>query len=142
MKKIKYNSLLKINGYPYHITGKTNDSYLITNAVQLNLKKDDYLYLRKLCIYNESGRFEEDINKEKNIKLYEIFIEKFSETIYSKKMASINHKKKTKHLKDLLIEELENFKEFNLENQVELISQIIMLLKCKEKKANQSIQEQ
>lgn len=46
--KIKINSLIKLDGFFYNITGKTNDYYLIASAVQLILDKKDERTIRKL----------------------------------------------------------------------------------------------
>ncbi|WP_253677710.1 Cas9 endonuclease PAM-interacting domain-containing protein [Treponema sp. OMZ 788] len=45
--KIKINSLLKINGFPCHITGKTGDSFVLRPAVQFCCSNDDVLYFKK-----------------------------------------------------------------------------------------------
>lgn len=61
--KIKINSLLKINGFPCHITGKTNDSFLLRPAVQFCCSNDEVLYFKKILRFNEIRSQREKMGK-------------------------------------------------------------------------------
>ncbi|UTC98779.1 type II CRISPR RNA-guided endonuclease Cas9 [Treponema denticola] len=61
--KIKINSLLKINGFPCHITGKTNDSFLLRPAVQFCCSNDEVLYFKKIIRFNEIRSQREKMGK-------------------------------------------------------------------------------
>nr|WP_256481907.1 Cas9 endonuclease PAM-interacting domain-containing protein [Treponema sp. OMZ 787] len=61
--KIKINSLLKINGFPCHITGKTGDSFVLRPAVQFCCSNDDVLYFKKIIRFNEIRSQRENMGK-------------------------------------------------------------------------------
>lgn len=136
LARIKYNSLLKINGFPYHITGKTNDSYWIMSAIQLLLSKNYYEYLRKLYIFCKEERLEEEIVGEKNIKLYTCILEKLEKSIYSHKLLNINYNGKSKNLKDILESEKENFLLLSEKKQAQILIEIFTLLESNNFGAN------
>lgn len=61
--KIKINSLLKINGFPCHITGKTGDSFVLRPAVQFCCSNDEVLYFKKIIRFNEIRKQREKMGK-------------------------------------------------------------------------------
>lgn len=138
-ERIKYNSLLKINGYPYHITGKTNNSYWVTNAVQPIFSREHYHYLRIASIYSSEGRLENKISVEMNKKIYDCFVEKLENTIYRKKMSTILQKespesskspKIRKSLLQILKEEEKEFIKFDMKEQVKILLEILTLIQA------------
>lgn len=135
-ERIKYNSLLKINGYPYHITGKSNDFYWVTSAVQPLFSKEYYHYLRMAHIYLSEGRLESKISSEMNKKIYDCMIEKLENSIYSKKMSNIKHKNSTKSLLQILKEEEKRFIEFDMKEQVEILIETLTLIQANNRGAN------
>lgn len=135
-EKIKYNSLLKINGYPYHITGKTNDSYWITGAVQPLFSQEQYEYLRKASIFLSEGRLDKEINAKENKKILTCMIEKLENTIYRKKMGSIIHNRIGKNLAQILKEEENKFSTFPLKEQLEVIFESLTLMQANNFGAN------
>ncbi|MGI5066435.1 type II CRISPR RNA-guided endonuclease Cas9 [Treponema putidum] len=61
--KIKINSLLKINGFPCHITGKTGASFVLRPAVQFCCSNDEVLYFKKIIRFNEIRSQREKMGK-------------------------------------------------------------------------------
>lgn len=51
--RIKINALVKVNGFPCHITGKTGDMLLVRNAVQFCCKQDEALFFKRMISFNK-----------------------------------------------------------------------------------------
>lgn len=91
--KIKINSLFEINGYPMHISGRTNERIVMKSAVQLKIDYEKAKYLKQVIKYASVEK--EDKNMEENLKLtdknnidiYEYLYEKITNSIYSKRPA-------------------------------------------------------
>lgn len=136
LARIKYNSLLKINGFPYHITGKTKNEYLITGAVQLLLEPVYFDYVRLLYKYKNEKVFSKNITKDMNMAMYGHVIEKFSSTIYNRKKCNIEIKKIKYKIEELLLQKEDIFINLSLEEQVIMLLEIIQLLQSKNQGAN------
>ncbi len=80
IKCIKYNSLLKIDGFYYYLAGKSAERICLNNALPFILSDESTTYFRVL----EKGDNNNYITAEKNIKLYSEILEKLK-TIYNKK---------------------------------------------------------
>lgn len=61
MRKIKLQSLVKKDGYPLHISGKTLNRIAVRNAVNLSLQKEWIKYIHMLEKWNEKGYFIENL---------------------------------------------------------------------------------
>lgn len=85
VKKIKLQSLVKLNGYFVHISGKTGNQILLRNAVQLALSDKWQKYVHTIEKAAENSRISPDMTKESNIQLYAVLSEKFNSHIFSKK---------------------------------------------------------
>lgn len=128
--RINIQSLIKVNGFYVHVTGRTNDSILVRAAVQLCLDNNSNNYIKKLSKFNERNIASRDkieitefdgITREQNIHLYEILLMKHCNTIYSKRPNPIGEKLKNgKETFDLL----------NTKEQVYVLLQIIQLFQC------------
>jgi CRISPR-associated endonuclease Csn1 len=118
VKRIKPQSLIKVDGFPLYITGKTNKQYVVRNACNLILTSDWNRYIHVIEKYNLSGQMPKEISPEDNLRLYDELTSKHKDGIYAKRPNSIG---KT----------LENGREkfINLEigKQVNVLTQILNL---------------
>lgn len=124
LKEIKKYSLLNIDNNFFYITGKTNDSYSITNAMELRVEPSEELHIRNLLKYKNQGYFnglEKDF-VEKNRKLYDILMKKHL-TVFSHRPNSMGKK-------------LENYKstfdKLSVTDQVYILLQILRLTSTNE----------
>lgn len=101
-RKIKYNTLFEIDGYRCHLSckscGKSSNYILFKNAQQFVVSNDMERYIKRLVKYNERNQQnskktkeqaemlkitkEDEITKEKNEELYNLFIDKLENTKY------------------------------------------------------------
>ena len=89
---IKFNSLLKVDGYYYYIGGGTGNRYYLYNATSLKMPVKEVGYIKKIDKaiknedYSETDKNSKPIiTKEKNIALFELIINKMSTGIYTYK---------------------------------------------------------
>lgn len=75
MKKIKLQSLIKLNGYYMQISGKTNKQFTVRNYVQFCLNSKWVDYIHKLEKYQDKGVIDDAITDEKNVELYNVLCE-------------------------------------------------------------------
>ena len=61
--RIKVNALLKVNGFPCHITGKTGDMFLLRSAVQFCCNHDDALFFKRILKCNTVKALYEKLKK-------------------------------------------------------------------------------
>lgn len=66
LPKIKINSLFLIDGFAGYITGKSNDSFLIRNAIELFITNEETLYFKKILKSNATSR---EMSKSKQVYL-------------------------------------------------------------------------
>lgn len=154
--KIKINSLLKINGFPCHITGKTNDSFLLRPAVQFCCSNDEVLYFKKIIRFSEIRSQREKIGKTispyedlsfrsyikenlcKKTKNDEIGEKEFYDLLQKKNLEiydmlltkhkdTIYKKRPNSATIDILVKGKEKFKSLIIENQFEVILEILKL---------------
>ena len=116
IRKIKYQSLLKINGYYGYISSKSNNYIFIRNAISMCLSKKWIDYIKKLENIQNKGYIEEMITEEKNIELYKIILDKHINTIFKNRPVPI---KKT------LENGLERFIKLTKEEQCTVLIQIM-----------------
>ena len=121
---IKFNSLLKIDGYYYYIGGKTDNSYYLYNAVPLKLSPLEIKYVKKIDKAIQTNNYEEKsgvnkdiLTKEENVKLFDALVQRLNKGIFTKKKGG-------------LVKSLENgkekFYELDLEKQCKVIQNIIL----------------
>lgn len=93
IEKIKINSLFKINGFYYHITGKSGDSYVIRSAVQLQVGGSEEKIIKQLINIKNKNFTEEsakEVLKEEQLdKIYFYLLDKYKNTIYKNRINSI-----------------------------------------------------
>lgn len=138
--KLKYNSLLKIDGGLYKITGKTANQYIIHKASEWHIDNKWIRYIKIIekylafsddfkkelpqtedeIIVAKSGK--ENINKQvlsrgKNVELYDVIITQLSKSIYN--MSNIQT------VKEKLIQSKEDFETISIDSQTKLLSNLI-----------------
>ena len=112
MEKIKVKSLFKINGYYYYLNAKSVNRIIWGNATQLFLENDINEYVRKISKNIECI----DINSENNIKVYDIFIEKYSNKLFSNRLGN---------LKEAIIQNRNKFIELKINEQINVILELV-----------------
>ena len=128
ISKIKINTLVKYDGFPMHISGKSGSRIIIKPAVQLCISAEEEQYLKtiikfnaKVKEYNSKDVMKKyEITDEKNISLYQTFLSKL-ETIYSKRPS--NQRK-------IIENNLDGFKELSVEQQVKVLNEILKHFSC------------
>lgn len=127
-RKILMNSLLEIDGFKVHMTGRSGNSLVLANAIQLCIDREKEDYIRNLIKFKT--RFEnsklkideikvykgENIEKDKNIELYDEFIYKLTETIYGIKF---------NYMGNTLIENRDKFIDLSIEKQSILLTEVL-----------------
>lgn len=115
---------MNIDNNFFYITGKTNDSYSITNAMELRVEPSEELHIRDLLKYKNQGYFnglEKDF-VEKNRKLYEILMKKHL-TVFNHRPNSMG--KKLEKYKD-------TFDKLSVGDQMFILLQILRLTSTNE----------
>lgn len=96
VEKIKISSLLKINGFMGYLTAKGGSQLTIRNGVQMCLNSYYMDYIRKIVKVVEDKQSDDQIrsavNKDKNLELYDVLLEKHTESIYRKRANPIGSK--------------------------------------------------
>ena len=116
IRKIKIQSLVKINGYFAYITGRSGSTITVTNAVNMCLDSYWNGYVKKLEKYIDTKIIDKPITEEENIRLYEQLEEKFSTGIFGKRPTPIGNK---------LIGNKEKFISLSLEQQCDVLCNIL-----------------
>ncbi len=124
LEKIKKYSLLKLNGNFFYITGKTNDSFSITNAMELCVDQKSENHIRNLVKFKNQGYFNspEEEAYEENKRLYRILMEKHLK-IFGNRPNSMGKK---------LVKYQAVFEKIALTEQVDVLLQILRLTSTNE----------
>ena len=122
-EKIKMYSLIKVNGYPMYLTGRTGNQLIVSNGIQLVLSYDEAKYIKDLLKINQEefdqNRLENlGINKFRNEKLYDTLNKKYTNEIYRKRPNSMGNK---------MIEWKNTFQNLSIKDQTEVLLQLIQL---------------
>ena len=135
-KKIFIESLIELDGKRYHITGRSVDVILAKHPYQLVLDDFSVQYIKEISEYIEKcserktiidhvmfkvGNRTFQINKENNIKLYEILLDKLHSAVYQKLLKNIEI---TVYGGKNIFENLEVYK------QCVVLSNILKAFKC------------
>ena len=124
MRKIKMNSLIKVNGFYLYLTGRAGKQLLVSNAVQMALSLKYLIYIKKITKEIERGsdnnelELNEYIIKEDNLKLYDVLTDKHLNQIYKKRPNPVGEK---------LVQWREKFIELSLSEQLSVLTQILQL---------------
>lgn len=117
-RKLKIQSLIELNGYKFHLSGKSQNDILLRNAMSLYLPEYWTKYIKKIEKVVNMQVIEEMITPEENIKLYDILVDKHVNTVYSKRPNAFGKK---------LLSARDKFGELKLEEQCEALLQILKL---------------
>ena len=137
ISKIKIDSLFKVDGFYMWLSGRTGNQLLFKGANQLILsssqqtvlKKIVKFYNRRLVNKNYMISEKDNITHEALLDLYDCFIDKLSNTIYSKRLG----------LQAItLLEKKENFIKLSHENKCLVLYEILHLFQCQSVAANLS----
>lgn len=129
---IKKDTLFIINGFPMHLRGIGGKQISFQGAVQLYLDYEQEKYLKRIEKFIDRKKINDKllikeadgITKEKNIKLFEMLLEKLEFSIY---------KNRPNNQIKLLKESIIKFKELGIEQQVLVLDEILWLFRCKAK---------
>ena len=134
LKKIKLNSLFVVNGFPMHLTGRSNNDLLYKSAAQLVLDNADIIYLKKVYkILEEINKSKGDlrtwvpnkfdkVSSEENINLYKKLLNKYKCGVFIKRPGSQI---------ELLENNIEYFNKISIGLQCFVLEQMVKLFSCK-----------
>ena len=91
IRRIKLQTLIYINGYYAHMTGKTGKQITLRNAINLCVSQEWIGYIKRLETGLDKGYFHNLISKDRNTALYELLLEKHLNSIYAKRPNPIGH---------------------------------------------------
>lgn len=131
MPKVRINTLIKVNGFPMYISGKSGDKIITKPAVQLCLSYNEEKYCKKIYEYEEKKKkfknpnlsvdlSRDNISADENLALYKKLVSKAG-TIYS--LRPSNQGK-------VMREGEEAFVDLSVEEQCDLLSQILVYFSC------------
>lgn len=132
VKKIKLQSLVRVNGFYLHITGRTGPQLIVRNAVSLCLDQKWVNYIKAINNFVEKGLAvgdETPVTKALNEELFQILVDKHTKGIYAKKPNTLSGK---------MIDWQKKLNGADLESQVEAIYEILKVTEC----ANYSMKAQ
>jgi CRISPR-associated endonuclease Csn1 len=116
--KIKFQSLIKVDGFPLYITGKQSDRFIVRNACSMILNEDWNRYIHELDKYKATNTIGNVICENMNIKLYDELLYKYNSAIYKKRQNPIS---------SILIQGKDKFVQLSIERQVYVLMQILNL---------------
>lgn len=128
--KIKINTLFEIDGFMMHVVARTGRRLIFRAAHQLCIGYENEKYVKKITKYVErdKGRSDElkitehdEISAEKNIELYNLFLNKLNNTVYKIRLSA---QAKT------LGEKRDKFIELPVEKQSKLLYEILHMFQC------------
>ena len=126
-RKLCIGDLVNIDNYIYYVGGKTDDNFVYDSAVQVVIDKESEKYIKLLSKYqswkkeNKDGELWETITSEKNIRLYNILVEKMNTSVFTNK----KHSKYAELIDQITINK---FKSLIEENQSKLLLEILNLI--------------
>ena len=136
LPRIPIQSLLSINGFHAHLSGKNGKGFGIRNAMQLCIAEEDAATLKKILKFNEKYKQSKNtlkitkfdaISEEGAIHLYHVFLVKLKETTYQKKLSK---------QVEVLTKGLATFEKMSLEEKCSLLGEILHLFQCNAIAAN------
>lgn len=130
--KVKINTLFEVNGFKMHLSSKSSGgkTLVFKCANQLCISRENQMYLKKVIKYVErTKRYKkeleiteyDEITKDQNLKIYDVYLEKLKTTIYKEKLSS--QIKTFENGRDIFIN-------LSIEEQCELLVKALNLFKC------------
>ena len=120
MKRIKPQTLLKINGFPSYITGKSVDRYVVRNAVNFVADTRWIRFAHDLEKYLSTKTISENLSDKAATEFYELLCNKHCNSILSKRPNPIG---------DTLVAGKDKFCKLELEGKLYVLAQILNLTK-------------
>ncbi len=124
LPKIRFKTLIKRNGMLLRVSGRTGKRIMVDNAVQLCIGGYWENYIRHLENFLASGKEYDNrgvITCETNIKLYELLLEKHTETLYRERPNSIAQK---------MLAARDKFKSLHLTEQAGTLMELLKATQC------------
>ncbi|MEE0740649.1 type II CRISPR RNA-guided endonuclease Cas9 [Ruminococcus sp.] len=130
IKQIKIDSLISIDGFRGHISGRTGVQIILKNANQLLLEDLWHDYVKKLSKYLDRCKDAQKeltvtkfdgITKEENLMLYDVITEKLNTKLYAVKYGTPYA---------TLKENRDKFKDLSAHDQAVILNNILNMLKC------------
>ena len=85
LKKLLINSKIIINDFPFIITGRSDNSFLVHHCIQLVLPHSEELYINMIIKSISDDKLHTGITHEHNLTLYDLLLDKHKNTIYNKR---------------------------------------------------------
>ena len=117
-RKLRIQSLLEVNGYRMHLSGKTGNQIILRNAMSLCLQEKWKGYIKKLENIRNGRIPDQEVCVTSNIELYDVLVEKQLHSIYAKRPNPYG---------DKLQKNRENFVGLTMEEQCEALLHILQL---------------
>lgn len=133
MKKIKVNSLFRVNGFYMHLSGRTSARLLFKGANQLLIDDDSYAYVKKIVNYVnrcakqriKAGELEvtefDKISTEENLNMYNLLLEKLKNSVYGIRLGTQVTTLETKK---------ENYIKLKASEQSAVLYELLHLFQC------------
>lgn len=127
--KIRIQSLFEIDGFKAHISGKTDDRFVMRNAQELCMDnalagalKNILKFIHRKTVQKDAVITEYDgVSDDNTLALYDFFVDKLSSSIYGKKFAT---------QADFLRQSKDKFTNLSLEERCEVLGSILHLFQC------------
>lgn len=116
--EIKFQSMIKRDGFYYYLSGTTGNRILLRNAVNLFLDTEGMIYAKNIEKYADRQIIDEHITKENNIKLFMELVDKHQNTIFSKRVNNVGN---------FLADKINAFEALELEEQCKVLYQVFLL---------------
>lgn len=135
LRKIKIDTLFKVDGYRMWLSGRTNDRLLFKGAEQLLLSAEEADTLKKVIKFVQRRRENKNLTivshdaltEEALLRLYDAFWDKLQNTIYNVRLSA-----QEKTLRD----KRDNFRKLPGEEQCIVLSEILHMFQCQSGAAN------
>lgn len=136
--KIRFDTLLELNGSKVYITGRSVDQLLCKHAYELVLDHAHEQYIKQILKYLERCTMakkelvltvHDGITAEQNIELYDWFVQKLSTSVYIKLFPK---------LRSQLTSEKMSFNSADTYTQCKILSEILKIFRCDRQLANLS----
>lgn len=135
LKKIKTDTLFKVDGFYMWLSGRTGKQLIFKGANQLLLDNGDQAVLKKVLKYvhrlkeNKNLKItdKDEISEQDLLHLYDTFVDKLENSVYAKRL---------KLQGDTLIKKRDSFIALAIENKSIALSEILHLFQCQSTAAN------
>lgn len=124
-KEIKTKSLVNVDGFLGHLSGGSD----MSNAVQLMLSYTDEIYIKEIFKSVEKNIISKIITPEDNLRLYDILLDKYTNTIYkkSKTLSNVGATMNTGR---------DKFTDLDINNQCIILKNLVSILNCRAGRAD------